>query len=324
MDAVAVALAAAADPGSSKRATATSTYQLWALYDAPSAVDPDDTWLYLTQLNNTTFRRIKVGTVGGGSDSETLAPVPFTVDQGTAAAFRVKDGVHQFWIRGGSSSSDKDLYVYDVASNTWTQKALMTVYARGINGFVWHEARDEFYSISDANSSFWVYNVATNTWSMPAAENGNFGLAYAPDTGLIHGVGAAHSAPRSDHQVYDPVAGTWTAKAAAPGTFLYHALGSVAGTNELVLIAGGLSTASNTYRRLTHIYDMATNTWSDGPPIVNARARGGAAVSRTTVYMTGGLDTGSAILNTVEGIVYIPTTDNTPAVKTLFSYLASR
>ena len=114
------------------------------------------------------------------------------------------------------------------------------------------------------------YDIDTNTWDtcppMPGAR-GFMASGYDPDNGKIYLAGGYSTADIDSAQTttweFDPVTGTYTQKAAMPNGLGGGASGFI---NGRLYVAGGRD-ASNTILDTLYIYDPATNTWSEGPPM---------------------------------------------------------
>jgi hypothetical protein len=125
-----------------------------------------------------------------------------------------------------------DLYQYDPATDTWTQKAsggplraAAVGFSIGTNGYVGGGSIDPYNSISD----FYEYNSVTDTWiqraSIPGSTNGRSNAAgFAIDTkGYIgYGYGSSLSPLETtyllDFWEYNPSGDTWTQRADLTGT----------------------------------------------------------------------------------------------------------
>lgn len=125
---------------------------------------------------------------------------------------------------GNPITALNDFWEYDVAADTWTQKAnypVAVVYAVGFSigsyGYL-GTGLDDFNAY---RSNFYQYNPATNTWSAMASVGGSGARAYATafatsTKGYICG-GYNGSSALNDLIEYDPGTNTWTSKTGITG-----------------------------------------------------------------------------------------------------------
>jgi hypothetical protein len=92
---------------------------------------------------------------------------------------------------------------------------------------------------------------------------------------------------------FDPVANTWTALAAVPDLYDWEASGVYAPNVNKLFVFGGenISFPVNTVVNTTRIYDIATNTWSTGAPMPDARMLMGSGYFNGKIYLVGGYST---------------------------------
>jgi hypothetical protein len=101
---------------------------------------------------------------------------------------------------------------------------------------------------------------------------------------------------------YNIATNVWTPLATAPSTI--NQAPSVAYWNGKIYAAGGLNgTPTTTFQ----IYDIASNTWSAGPPIPLGTYGAAAAAFNNKVFVAGGTDPGGAIPTTALQVYDIAT-----------------
>jgi N-acetylneuraminic acid mutarotase len=88
------------------------------------------------------------------------------------------------------------------------------------------------------------------------------------------------------HEVYDPVADSWSTIASLPEN-LDHIQGAV--VDGLVYYVGGLSSWPGPHSHDVYVYDPATDSFSTGAPMERGRGAGGVAVFEGKIYYAGGL-----------------------------------
>jgi kelch motif-containing protein len=184
----------------------------------------------------------------------------------------------------------------------------------GFSGFFW--------SIGGYNGSGVVqnntqrYSKGANTWAagapIPGAPSAGWAdAAFCFDSAAkkIHVVnGVDGSFLYAAHQVYDPLANTWTYAAApnipAAGNYYSQDSGCAFIGGKMYLFGGyGLTDAGGTagLQTLTWVYDPATDTWSDtGKSMVTSYLWQGYTSTATAAYSAGGLDLGFVQHNNTE------------------------
>jgi N-acetylneuraminic acid mutarotase/glucose/arabinose dehydrogenase len=123
--------------------------------------------------------------------------------------------------------------------------------------------------------------------------------------GKVYAMGGL-TAPSTDTNamwVYDPVAGSWAAAAAYPGTAVDHPGAACVGGK--VYMIGGLVNAGAAVNAVRE-FDPATNTWTLKTTMPRARGAMGVAVLNGEIYTAGGL-AGPAVNDLA---VYNPTTNS--------------
>lgn len=158
----------------------------------------------------------------------------------------------------------KDLWEYDTATQTWTQRA-------GFPGPLVDNATN-FVIGSNAyivvNNQTWQYSQTSNTWtqkaSLPAAARAH-AIAFAINGKGYVGLGndlTYGTGDLGDFWQYDPVADSWTQKAAFSGGNREGAVSFVINGEGYVCAGGKVANGSTTYFTDLWQYDPGTNAWS--------------------------------------------------------------
>jgi N-acetylneuraminic acid mutarotase len=240
---------------------------------------------------------------------EAAAPLPVAVSQSAQGTNGSKLFVAAGYLGGTTITST--LQIYDMASNSWSFGASLPATLEAAAGAV---LNGKFYVVGgdDFNTtslrSTYIYDIATNTWStgpqIPdvGGRTNTYGIASGSFVYVFGGAAydGSSNTPTDTLLKYDPVANSWTTLASA-GTGGLGNYGAVSpyGAGKLFVTDGGDGgfTPSNT----THIYDIASNTWSAGPPMAQARlghAQGTLPDGRVLVYA--GLISSTAVTDASE------------------------
>ncbi len=174
---------------------------------------------------------------------------------------------------GGISQNLKDLWEYDVASNTWSQKADLAGpnrtngTATSANGFGYAGlGTDNGTMLKD----WYQYDPVANTWQSKASLPGNprFGAGSFSIQNMIYAGGGLDSLgnPKTDFYMYDPGTDTWTQKSSLLTGVACMAVFTI---GEKGYFVAGLINGSVSSVRKTAEYDVVTDTWTykaDYPP----------------------------------------------------------
>jgi N-acetylneuraminic acid mutarotase len=189
---------------------------------------------------------------------------------------------------GGSDGVYKnDLWWYDPALNTWTEKTpASSPPARFAHSMVWDSIgqRVIMFGGSDASgckNDIWWYDPALNTWSektpinLPSARYGH-SMVWDGSRMIMFGGYGTSPTYKNDLWWYDPVSNTWIGPIATsgdgpPSARAYHSMvWDMVG--QRVIMFGGYGT-SPTYKNDLWWYNPVSNTWigpiatgGDGPP----------------------------------------------------------
>lgn len=196
---------------------------------------------------------------------------------------------------GFNQEPKKDIYEYNIATNSWVQKQNLPVQRASaisfsINGKGYigtgNIASQQGSHISSVEvlSDFYQYDPATDGWASKTAvePSGRYGAVGF----VVNGKGyvafgsrgqmgplASATAPLNSIREYDPIADTWVDKANAVEGFLFSQAFVL---NNKAYIAGGVRIVPNQIRESvsnTMEFNPATNTWTakaNLPPIANS------------------------------------------------------
>ncbi len=259
--------------------------------------------------------------VTSSSTWNVLAPLPAVVGQVSVGAAGNKVYVAGGFIGGTSITST--LRIYDIPSNTWTFGASMpgSVEAGAgavLNGKFYVMGGDDF---NNALATNYIYDIASNTWTtgapMPAVRTNTVGTAVGSLVYVFGGADAGFAAVDTLFS-YNPGTNSWTTLAPANTGGLGEYGGISLYTAGRLLVTDGATTAF-VPSVTTHIYDIASNTWSAGPSLLQAHvghAQGLLPDGRTII--ADGQTTGGATTTDVELLPIVPcgTPTNTPTATT--------
>ncbi|MFM2394223.1 MAG: hypothetical protein RLZZ546_2205 [Bacteroidota bacterium] len=169
-----------------------------------------------------------------------------------------------------------DLWEFDPSSNTWTQKANLSV-ARSMSSAF--SIGDKGYVVggkinaSTNTNQVWQYNAATNLWSQksnyigPSADVSNL-TSFALD-----GYGYAGKASQSgSFYKYDPNADSWIFNSIYPSSVIRNKALSIElknSTSQEFAFVGGGFTADDTYLSSIYKYNPANSQWTIIPTILD-------------------------------------------------------
>ena len=242
----------------------------------------------------------------------TAAPAP--ISQCGAKAEVIDD---KLYLLGGCIGGDCQngttaaLYVYDSATDTWSQKASMLTVrhqvATGvIDGKLFVAGGVSACPVNCTQyATLEVYDPATDAWatlaSMPAARDGLAGTAIGGKLYVQAGFDQANLAVVGELYVYDPVLNAWQSKASLPAPRADAAAGTV---NGQLYIAGGID--SSNYLASVLIYDPTADAWTSGVNMRTARTALAVDAVNGTIYAIGGANSTSECLTNNEAYTPAP------------------
>lgn len=223
---------------------------------------------------------------------------------------------NKIYVIGGSvgDSFIGNVEVYDTLANSWQTLASMPTPRADLSAHIiddkifliggkTYSSVSPYYTQTNINQ---VYDIATNTWSnnasMPTALQGYASTVVGNKIYIIGGsrqsVAGIDSSINS-LQIYDTQTDTWTTGKNLNVASSYGAAVATSGNIAPARIynIGGYSTGA--FSGKIQIYDVETNSWTNGPNMPTARAYLGLAVVSDMVYAIGGLD-GTNWLSNVE------------------------
>ncbi len=182
-----------------------------------------------------------------------------------------------------------DTWLYDAATNTWTQATPSTSPSgRDLGGMVYDAAAGEMvlfggYSGTAPLNDTWLYNAGTDVWSQAApatspATRSRFAMSYdaaAGDIVLFGGYDATTTTWLNDTWLYNAAADTWTQEAPATSPSVRgNAAMSYNAAADVEVLFGGYS--GSVYLNDTWTYSVATDTWTLESPATSPSLRSDA------------------------------------------------
>ncbi len=251
----------------------------------------------------------KVYVLGGADDKTIFAEVdvydPKTDTWSTAAPLpkplhhinaSVVNG--RIWITGAleafSFTAVGDTYVYDPATNTWTQKASMiggsergASFVGAIGDVIYVAGGIRGGTVADVSA----YDTAGDRWSalppLPVALDHGCSAVVNGVLYAIGGRGASIGGHTTRVDALDPKSGAWLPRAPMPTS---RAGAACAVVKDKVVVAGGEGnpkTASGVFAEV-EVFDPATNAWTSLPPMRTPRHGTAGATVDDIVYVPGG------------------------------------
>lgn len=169
-----------------------------------------------------------------GTGEDWIYKTTFPSRRDGASSFVINNKLYVFGGKDESHAEKKDLWEYDPAANTWTQKASLPHAARARMWAVGFAIGNKGYiatGFDDSHFPFelkdcWQYDPATNSWTQKADLQGagRYGAAAFVINGRAYvGMGSTidPSSPffLNDFWEYDPAANNWQQKASIQTTF---------------------------------------------------------------------------------------------------------
>jgi N-acetylneuraminic acid mutarotase len=211
----------------------------------------------------------------------------------------------KLYLIGGYPNGDK-LRAFDPTTNGWTSlRAPPVVFDWGFASGVIGDGLYAFggHALADTNADGYRYAFATNTWTKVASLPLNHGrgpLSSAVVGQRLYVLNGNIDDGTTVLQIYDSASDRWSTGASLSG-HVYEGATAVAVGTRIYFLGGAadqdISDFSSDPAVLTNalnIYDTATDTWSQGQPMSNAKMYAAAAVYEGNLHVLGGLDARSA------------------------------
>jgi len=204
------------------------------------------------------------------------------------------------YVFGGNEndSETKTTYVYDIASDAWTQGADMPTgrylcTAVEVDGKIYVMGGRQLTASTNPVNVNECYDPATNTWSTKAAmPNAIRGHAAAAASGKIYVMGGNTGAYTDAVSVYDTAANSWSAGTKVPAKVGYGGAAYSSSANTIFYVGGVKSStdsASNFIGKV-YAYSLTSNTWDAGTTMTYKTAYFGIAADATgaKIYIASG------------------------------------
>jgi N-acetylneuraminic acid mutarotase len=196
------------------------------------------------------------------------------------------------YIPGGESG--KEIFeAYNPADDTWTTLAdlpvgLLDPMAAVYDSRLYLMGGHESFADTRGTTKLWIYDPATDTWSelthMPETRWAGDAVTLGNYIYIVGGIG-----PTGDLLRYEVATDTWTA---LPGLVApVWGLQAVVLDDKIWVIGGSTTPDYQSVDALgdVRIYDPATESWEEGPPLVQPRAYFMAEAYGRNIVVTGGL-----------------------------------
>ncbi|HZS17850.1 MAG TPA: kelch repeat-containing protein, partial [Candidatus Udaeobacter sp.] len=211
----------------------------------------------------------------------------------------------KLYVVGGydaNAQSTNTVQVYNPTTNTWS-------FARALPIAVNHNAAavvgGKLYSFGAGVGETFSYDPSTNSWTTRASSHyvhrGTAAVGVINDK--IYVAGGEGTPSQREMEMYDPVANTWTIKAAM-SVPRNHTGGGV--INGKFYVVGGRAGPST---NALEVYNPQTNSWSTLAPMPTARSGFATAVVNSELWVFGGEDPQTLVLH-AEVEVYNPVTNS--------------
>jgi hypothetical protein len=244
-----------------------------------------------------------------------LEPMPLAVSEITGALL---DGV--FYVAGGytaEGSIGQALQAYSVADDTWTLLAGLPegrthVATAAYQGRVYVFGGEPRYASGPRVRRAWLYDPITDSWEsiarMPAGRMATASVTVGEAIYIVGGLTTALTATgpgtRNEALRYTPATDEWTVLSRAAETREHAGAALVRGRLHLI---GG---RSGGVKSSVEIYDVESDTWSEGTPMLEPRSAFATIVLGGEIWVCGGeaFEPEARVIDTVE--IYDPTTDS--------------
>ena len=183
--------------------------------------------------------------------------------------------------------------IYNIETGTWSSGAAMPKKAGAASVAV---IDNKIYIVGgyseDGNSYIQIYDTATNSWTvktMPFSRVYSTCQAYNGKLYLFGGQGSDNTTIFNEVKIYDTAAETWSNGANMPTA--RYALTSSLVDNSVYVISGVYAKDSqnkNLYTDKVEVYNLESNSWEEGTPILTTRAGAAAIAVDKVIYAFGG------------------------------------
>ena len=191
--------------------------------------------------------------------------------------------------------------IYDIATNTWTTGAPLPAAQSGSN-VAYNGKIYDFGGNPGPQAAVEIYDIATNTWSagaaMPVATT--YGRAVVAGN-FAYMVGGITTVTVASVYRYDFAANTWATMAPLQTARTSEELMASPDGSKLYAVMGGDASffTGVPLAQSVEIYDVATNTWTYGNPVVTKAAAPSGGLAGGMLMVEGGVD-GTVYLNAVQ------------------------
>jgi hypothetical protein len=228
------------------------------------------------------------------------------------AAGSVIDGT--IYVSHGYSCGDNaELRIYDIGTDTWSLGPTASVARSELAGAAvdgMHYAIGGRPAVPGIGDVVEIFDPVAGTWSFGASmPTPRAGFCAALLEGEIHAIGGRTGSnpgtgpALTSHEVYDPIADSWSVAAPLPVAVLDNY--ACVALGDLIYVFGGQDIGGIT--GITQIYDSATDTWSPGAPMPTPRSNAVAGILNCHPVVVAGYD-GFGNLDATE--VYHPNSDS--------------
>jgi Kelch motif len=239
---------------------------------------------------------------GGGDDAAATPPPPppegWTPmpDMPAALAKLGAAAVGTRIVTAGGYDTLRTVLQFDTAASTWSSGPALV---NGTDNVAVAATGGRVHAIGgEAGTVHAVFDPVTGLWTAgPASPVVRFASAIAVLGGRLHLIGGWNasntaSASLASHDVFDPIAGTWTA--AAPLATARNAAAAGVLDGRIVVVGGrapGIRASDQASLASCEVYDPVADRWSAGPALPQARASLAVAALGGRLYALGGEST---------------------------------
>ncbi|HET7694458.1 MAG TPA: kelch repeat-containing protein [Vicinamibacterales bacterium] len=216
---------------------------------------------------------------------------------GSGAATLAVNGADVVYVVGGTigGAATDALNAYHPATDTWTPEAVLPTPRDGagvaaLNGQLFVVGGTAGGAASGAVESFDPQTgVWTTGWPALPTPRSNFSLVAA--NGRLYAIGGTGAGGVVDTvERFDPATG-WTTLAPLPLAREGTAAGALNG-GTLIVVAGGAPAGGAAVNRVD-LYDVASNTWTQGPNLLAPTAGASGVVAMNALFVFGGSNNGA-------------------------------